>query len=210
MPRHLARDDRLEDVRVAHLAHAAHRPFLFQAIHGGLHRRVSWLRGGKAVLDLANRRIPARPERLENPQFEPRQSGWPHGSVRYVSTTCLQDLLCCSRHRQALFSIPLLKYGHFIVIIRDDGSGIDPKIARSGREGISACRKCGSAPIESADACACSAASPPEQRSSSPCPRTSGSHRSRSIRSAIAIELDALNREASRLEAETAALVGLI
>jgi len=75
MAGHVTRQQRLEDVRVADLARAAQGPLRFESIHGGLHGGVRGTRLGKPFLDLAHRGVPARPQDLEDLQFEPGQCG---------------------------------------------------------------------------------------------------------------------------------------
>ena len=46
-----------------------------QSIHRGLHGGVRGTRLGKTLLDLANRRVAAGPQDLQNLQFEPGELG---------------------------------------------------------------------------------------------------------------------------------------
>jgi hypothetical protein len=69
--RDVARDDRFEDVRVADLARAPYRAFRFKPVHGSLNRGIRGLRIGECLLDLADRRVAASPQRVENLQFQP-------------------------------------------------------------------------------------------------------------------------------------------
>src|SRR5688572_3549788 len=70
---HVTSNERLEDVGVADLPHAAHGAFRFKPIDRRLNRGVSrsWLR--KLLLDFPDRGFPKRPQHLENLQFQSRK-----------------------------------------------------------------------------------------------------------------------------------------
>ena len=77
----IARDDWLEDVRVADLANAAHRVLAFEPVHGGLNRRVGRTRFWKCLLNLADGCFPLRPQRFKDLKLEPREPWSPHARL---------------------------------------------------------------------------------------------------------------------------------
>ena len=87
VPRDVTGDQRLEDVRVADLARPAQRALRLESVHRRLHGGVRGTRLGKPLLDLANRRVAAGPQDLQNLQLKAAELGW-----------CLRHLLFCGHN----------------------------------------------------------------------------------------------------------------
>src|SRR5688572_665997 len=79
--RDVAGNERLEDVGVADLPHAAHGTFGFKPVDRRLNRGVGRPRLRKLLLDFADRGLSERPEHLENLQFQSREFGWCSGHL---------------------------------------------------------------------------------------------------------------------------------
>src|SRR5437867_2232985 len=97
MPGDVARDDRLEDVRVSDLPHAAHGLLPLQAVDRRLDRRVGGAWRRKRLLDFADGGLPVGPKGFEDLQLELAELRPTH----VTSPISYLILLFCSRLRKA-------------------------------------------------------------------------------------------------------------